>query len=79
MWPLIFVLCIELCRYEYDIAINTLQLIIHFSLEFVLADGALQRIEEVGVVCYVTGIHNYASRRTRTRDTVKLSVCLFQL
>ncbi len=48
-------LCIELHRYEYDIAINTLQLFIHFSLEFVLANGALQRIDEVGVVCHYKG------------------------
>ncbi len=52
-------LCIELHRYEYDIAINTLQLIIHFSLEFVLANGALQRFDEVGVVCYITGVVVY--------------------
>ncbi len=40
---------------ESEIAINASQLIIHFSLELVLASEALQRIDEVGVVCYVTG------------------------
>ncbi|XP_064401493.1 ubiquitin carboxyl-terminal hydrolase 40-like isoform X3 [Halichondria panicea] len=41
-------------RYEYDIAINTLQLIIHFSLEFVLANGALQRIDEGSDPCVLS-------------------------